>query len=48
MRDPDSSGMKAHAWVAAGPIRVTGGISFDQYAIVGMYVCPRLRGEASP
>lgn len=47
MRDAESSAMKAHAWVVAGRIRVTGGASFHQYAIVGMYVCPRLRREAS-
>jgi hypothetical protein len=47
MRDAETSAMKAHAWVVAGPIRVTGGASFDQYAIVGMYVCPSLRRQAS-
>jgi len=42
MRDAGSAGMKAHAWVVAGRIRVTGGASFGQYTVVAMYVCPRL------
>jgi hypothetical protein len=33
--DPD--GMKAHAWVAAGPVRVTGGYSFHQFTVVGTF-----------
>ena len=36
-RDPADSGMKAHAWVAAGPVRVTGGASFGQFAVVGCF-----------
>jgi len=47
MREAGSSAMKAHAWVVAGRIWVTGGDSFDQYAIVGMYVCPRLRPRSA-
>ena len=30
-------GMKAHAWVAAGPVRVTGGYSFHQFTVVGCF-----------
>lgn len=45
-RDPDSGGMKAHAWVAAGRIRVTGGASFGQYTVVAMYLCPSLGRDA--
>ena len=39
--------LTAHAWVAAGPVAVSGGYSFDQYAVVGVYVS---RGwlESSP
>ena len=48
MRDAGSAGMKAHAWVVAGPIRVTGGASFGQYTVVAMYVCPRLGRYAKP
>jgi hypothetical protein len=33
----DKNGMKAHAWVAAGPIRVTGGYSFGQFTVVGCF-----------
>jgi hypothetical protein len=42
MRDAGPTGMKAHAWIAAGRIRVTGGPSFGQYTVVAMYVCPSL------
>jgi hypothetical protein len=47
-RDAGSMGMKAHAWVVAGRIRVTGGASFGRYTVVAMYVCPRLRRDARP
>lgn len=37
-RAPDDAvGMKAHAWVAAGRVRVTGGYSFDRYTVVGCF-----------
>ncbi|QVL50026.1 MAG: lasso peptide biosynthesis B2 protein [Thiocapsa sp.] len=43
MRDPGNpAGMKAHAWVAAGRVRVTGGHSFGQFTVVGCFVSPRL------
>lgn len=36
-RDPLERGMKAHAWVATGRIRVTGGYSFNQFTVVGCF-----------
>ncbi|MBL8482027.1 MAG: lasso peptide biosynthesis B2 protein [Rhodocyclaceae bacterium] len=42
MRDPASAEMKAHAWVAAGKVRVTGGESFGQFTVVGCFVAPGL------
>ena len=43
MRDADDpAGMKAHAWVAAGRVRVTGGTSFGQFTVVGCFVSPLL------
>lgn len=45
MRDPETRGFKAHAWVAAGRVRVTGGASFDQFTIVGCFIAPQLTQE---
>lgn len=43
MHDPaDSKQMKAHAWVVAGRVRVTGGVSFGRFTVVGCFVSPRL------
>ncbi|GAB3430710.1 lasso peptide biosynthesis B2 protein [Massilia solisilvae] len=40
----DSDGMKAHAWVASGPVAVSGGSSFGRYTIVGAFASePALR-----
>ena len=36
-RDGGSARMVAHAWVAAGRIRVTGGDGFAQYVVVGSF-----------
>jgi hypothetical protein len=36
------SGTEAHAWVAAGRIRVTGGVSFSQFTVVGCFVSSQL------
>lgn len=47
-RDPESAAMKAHAWVAAGRIRVTGGASFRQFTVVGCFVAPRLAAGPDP
>ncbi|MES2355954.1 MAG: lasso peptide biosynthesis B2 protein [Pseudomonadota bacterium] len=32
------SKMQAHAWICAGPVRVTGGTSFGQFTVVGTFV----------
>lgn len=37
-RDPVEVTLKAHAWVAAGRVRVTGGGGFDQFTVVGCFV----------
>jgi hypothetical protein len=29
--------MKAHAWVASGPIQVTGGYAFDEFTVVAVF-----------
>ncbi len=36
-RGQDAGGLSAHAWVATGRVRVTGGESFDQFAVVGCF-----------
>ena len=36
----DGGLMKAHAWVVAGRVRVTGGEGFDRYVVVGCFVGP--------
>jgi hypothetical protein len=47
MRDPaEPANLKAHAWVAAGRVRVTGGTSFGQFTVVGAFVAPGLAGVA--
>lgn len=35
--------LKAHAWVAAGRVCVTGGRSFGEYAVVGCFAAPMPR-----
>ena len=42
MRDEQTLEMKAHAWVVAGRVPVTGGVSFGQFTVVGVFVSPRL------
>lgn len=39
-RDSAAVKLKAHAWVAAGRVRVTGKYSFDQFTVVGCFVSP--------
>lgn len=39
-RDPDTQEFKAHAWVTAGRVPVSGGQSFAYYTVVGGYVTP--------
>lgn len=41
-RSPEEAGMRAHAWVSAGRIRVTGGGSFGVYTVVGSFHGPEL------
>lgn len=33
----DGNGMKAHAWISAGTVKVTGGASFGQFTVVGTF-----------
>ncbi len=37
MRGPASGEIQAHAWVAAGPVAVTGRFSFDRFTVVGVF-----------
>lgn len=41
-RDPDTNGYTAHAWIAAGRVRVTGGRSFGRFAVVGCFIAHQL------
>jgi len=45
MRDPETREFKAHAWIAAGRVRVTGDESFSQFTVVGCFVAPQLTKE---
>lgn len=42
LRDQNTGEVKAHAWVVAGRICVTGGESFSLYTTVGFFVSPLL------
>jgi len=47
-RSEESGRYLAHAWVASGPVKVTGGLSFNVYTVVACYLEPGLpKGEAS-
>ena len=35
-KDPESK-LKAHAWVCAGPVQVTGGYGFDEFTVVAVF-----------
>ena len=35
-KDPESK-LKAHAWVCAGPVQVTGGYAFDEFTVVAVF-----------
>jgi hypothetical protein len=48
MREPQTSEIKAHAWVAAGRVNVTGGASFDVYSVVGVFASPLLMKDQGP
>lgn len=41
-RGPDSGELQAHAWMACGPVKVSGGASFSRYTVVGVFVSPSL------
>lgn len=41
-RDTDSAKINAHAWVTSGRIPVTGGTSFDHFAVVGVFASPAI------
>lgn len=41
-RDADGSALKAHAWVSAGRVRVSGGYSFASFRIVGCFMARSL------
>ncbi len=34
-----SDGLQAHAWITAGEVKVTGGIGFDRFVVVGCFLC---------
>ncbi len=36
-RQPANSEFEAHAWVAAGPVRVIGGAGFNRFTVVGVF-----------
>ena len=40
--DTESAAFKAHAWVSAGRVNVTGGNSFGHFTVVGCFVTPYL------
>lgn len=41
-RNAEEVTLAAHAWVTAGRVRVTGGMSFNQFTVVGCFVSARL------
>ena len=42
--DSDSREMKAHAWITAGNVNVTGGVGFHHFTVVAGFVAPQLAG----
>lgn len=47
--DTDATGaLKAHAWIVAGNVSVTGGASFHQFTVVGCFVAPGLARVFKP
>lgn len=46
-RDAQTGAMLAHAWVAAGPVCVAGGYSFNEYTVVGCFVPAHLLPSAA-
>jgi hypothetical protein len=47
-KESSHSRTKAHAWIAAGRIRVTGGASFNQFTVVGCFVSSQLDKVVGP
>ena len=43
MRGSNAREVKAHAWVAAGNVRVTGGCGFGRFTVTGCFVASRLQ-----
>ncbi|MCC5865155.1 MAG: lasso peptide biosynthesis B2 protein [Wenzhouxiangella sp.] len=41
-RAPSGDRFEAHAWVAAGRVRVSGGGSFPSYTVVGVFAAPQI------
>ena len=41
-RSSATGAFDAHAWVAAGRVRVIGGLGFDKYTVVGVFVSRQL------
>ena len=37
LRNQEQDSLEAHAWVAAGPVRVTGGYGFGRFTVVGYF-----------
>ncbi|MDJ0707495.1 MAG: lasso peptide biosynthesis B2 protein [Leptolyngbyaceae cyanobacterium MO_188.B28] len=46
-RDSSTCELTAHAWVAAGRVRVTGGYGFGQFTVVGCFVFQPPHSELS-
>lgn len=44
-RTPDNKSMQAHAWVASGRVRVSGGESFEHFSVVGCFSAPSARNS---
>lgn len=47
-RDPQGSGFSAHAWTAAGKVRVIGGESFNRFTVIACFVSLPVDGTRSP
>jgi len=48
LRNAASGEIQAHAWVAAGPVAVTGGVSFDRFTVVGVFASRPLPAPCRP
>jgi len=42
LRTATDEGLAAHAWIAAGPVQVTGGDGFKRFAVVGFLASPSI------